>query len=58
MSVYEALALCPDLVLVHVSTFEIREEGLMLKTRTKQFFTEVVDHEAEQEQALGLQDGF
>ena len=58
MTVYEALALCPDLVLVHVSTFEIREEGLMPKTRSKQFFTEVVDHEVEQEQVLGLQEGF
>ena len=30
MSVYDALAICPNLILVHVSTFEVRDEDLMM----------------------------
>ena len=29
MTVYEALAHCPDLILVHISTFEVRDENVV-----------------------------
>lgn len=29
MTVYEALAHCPDLILVHISTFEVRDEDVV-----------------------------
>ena len=65
MTVYDALAHCSDLILVHVSTFEIRDEDLFpqggqqqktfVPKPQKHFGSEIVDHEAEQEAALGLQ---
>ena len=29
MTVYDALAACPDLILIHVSTFEVRDEDII-----------------------------
>jgi len=42
MTVYEALCICPDLILIHVSTVEVPDEAIVIK-KQKHFWCDADD---------------
>ena len=49
MTVYEALAAVPELILIHVSTFEVREDEPIQQEQRKQFWVNLEQKDREKQ---------